>query len=225
VSDLHAFGGLHDDHNYVETPSGTYPLLPDTDQVVPIHWVNDVSVLMPGGHWTPDALEAVIGKPGKYASRIVRLFAVLPGLSVGDLNISEMANMLNAWAVLHGLSVKVTYYPRQGGSSEKVFINTKNDEQQWVSIDILADEVLVSMAKHGDPGTLTMNDMHLYPGNLDSRDGYSKEIDIHTMAPGCGLRFPRNTKYDYNTLVVHDIVDGEPTRTEYPINLPGYRAS
>ncbi|HET8671647.1 MAG TPA: hypothetical protein VFM05_13800, partial [Candidatus Saccharimonadales bacterium] len=86
------------DHDMVETRTGNFPVLQDDERSIPFHWVDDMKALIAGGHWTPEALEAVIGEPRDYASRIVRLFVVLPKLTVDDVNIPDMARMLDAYA-------------------------------------------------------------------------------------------------------------------------------
>ncbi|HET8671544.1 MAG TPA: hypothetical protein VFM05_13215, partial [Candidatus Saccharimonadales bacterium] len=111
--------------------------------------------------------------------------------------------------------------------SEKVFFNTKGDDQIWVSIDILTREVIDQIVAQGqDPGMAVMNDMHITPGRAYLDAPWSpptSDIDIDAMAPGCHLRFPRNERYDYNTVIVHRVVGGQYVHKSYPIGMIYFR--
>jgi hypothetical protein len=209
-------------HDTVDTPRGSFPVLPDTDQVVPIHYVTHLGVLQTNEHWTSDDLEQVIGRPDEFVSRTVRLFVVLPSLYVEEIDIPELVQMLDAYAAEHDLSIKLTTYPY--GKPNKHWINTRDDDaQRRISIDILNKEIIDSLRSHGHAGIAILRDMHLgrHTDNLPISD-----MDIHGLAEGVNLHFPRNTEYDYNTLVVHYLVNGdERRRTNFHIGMIHFRAS
>lgn len=213
-------------HTHVDTKHGSFEVLPDTDQVVPIHYVADERVLRPEGHWTSSALENVLGQPTSYASRTTRLFVVLPELSVDALNIPELVTMLTQYAHAHDLNIKLTYYTYTGPQSSKEYINARNDDpsQKRVSIDIAGAEIISHLSRHRNAAILMLADMHLSPSwdyHANHADGV--EFDTKALFDGCNLHWPRNTEYDYNTVVVHTVTDGQCQRVEYAISIPRYR--
>jgi hypothetical protein len=210
------------DHDVVEIKGNRYPVLPDTDEIVPIHLVTDPYVLMPDTHWSVDALEQVIGAPGSYASRTVRVFVVLSNCTTDDLRIDELTTMLDEYADEHDLNVKLTYYP--GTKSQKEYFNARNDDpnQQRISIDILTTEIIDFLRGHGHAGIQIMHEMHLA---CETDDLPTYDLDFHWLARRLNLRMVRNTEYDYNTLVIHFFVGSEQRQSECPISMLHYRAA
>ncbi len=211
-------------HTHVDTPRGRFAIVPETDLVIPLHVVANDHVLRPEGHWTPSALENVLGQPCAYTSRTVRLFVVLPELTVADLSVPELVAMLKEYAQAHDLNIKLTYYT--GPKSSKEYINARTDyirPQRRVSIDIATREIVDYLTQHGDAGRMLLTDMHLSPGWDYSMPHGSTSFDMHALFTNCNLHFERNAEYDYNTVVVHDYADRQHNQTQYAINVPRCR--
>lgn len=215
------------DRAVVETPQGTFPIVNYTGQVTPIYYAADSGVLLKGGHWNIELLESVIGQPRDYRSRTVRLYAVLPELTITELRIRELMDMLKVYATRrkNDLNVKLTYYPTTNGQPAKERFNARDydETQQRLSIDVFGKEIIDYLARRGPVVHQLLWDMHIKPDPYCKLPSDPLDMDIDALAKDAHLLYPLNTEYDYTALDVHHSEDGKPQRRRYMLSVPSYQ--